>query len=318
MEITIGIPRALLFYEYATLWIHFFERLGAKVVVSHPTNKKILNNGTSYCVDDACIPVKVYHGHVLDLVDHVDFLFAPRIIGVSKGDYICPKFCGLPEMIKYSIKNVPVLINTPIDFTKSDKHIKKTIYEIGHFITDDNRLIDLAYNEAIIEYKNEKKKIYHDLKLKRASSKPKIMIFGHPYILHDPYLNMNVVKKFEQNGFEVLTPHLLNTKELEQYSTQYQGKIFWKYSRELIGTCLFLIEHHLVDGVIFISSFGCGVDSLLTETIERRIRKTSHTPYMLLTIDEHSGEAGFNTRIEAYIDMLKWRLSHESHLSAHG
>jgi predicted nucleotide-binding protein (sugar kinase/HSP70/actin superfamily) len=147
---------------------------------------------------------------------------------------------------------------------------------------------------------------------------PKIMVMGHPYVLYDNFLNMNIINKLRLNGFDVVTPEMMQEDLISHYSSKYHGKMFWKFSRHLIGTSLYLIDKKFVEGVIYISSFGCGIDSVVAETVERHIRRSGDIPYMLITIDEHSGEAGFNTRLEAYIDMLKWRLGHESNVSAHG
>ncbi|MBU2609087.1 MAG: hypothetical protein KKF26_07200, partial [Chloroflexi bacterium] len=37
--IRVGIPRALLYYQYYPAWKTFFEELGAEVVVSAPTSQ---------------------------------------------------------------------------------------------------------------------------------------------------------------------------------------------------------------------------------------------------------------------------------------
>ena len=63
--------------------------------------------GAQYCVDEACLPVKVFHGHVCYLKDKCDLLFIPRIMQLYKDEYICPKFCGLPEMVINSIPGLP-------------------------------------------------------------------------------------------------------------------------------------------------------------------------------------------------------------------
>jgi predicted nucleotide-binding protein (sugar kinase/HSP70/actin superfamily) len=52
--------------------------------------------------------------------------------------------------------------------------------------------------------------------------------------------------------------------------------------------------------------------------IERRLRRSSDIPFIVLTIDEHSGEAGMDTRLEAFIDMIRWRKKDETDISAHG
>ena len=63
--IKVGIPRALLYYQYYPMWKSFFEKLGAEIVVSPLTNKAILNFGVSRAVADTCLPVKILLGHFL-------------------------------------------------------------------------------------------------------------------------------------------------------------------------------------------------------------------------------------------------------------
>lgn len=61
-----------------------------------------------------------------------------------------------------------------------------------------------------------------------------------------------------------------------------------------------------VDGIIFLTSFSCGPDALTSEIVSQHAHSNG-IPYMLLTVDEHTAEAGFITRLEAFTDMLKRR-----------
>ncbi len=313
MKIKIGIPRALLFYEYGPMWITFFNELGAEVIISPKTNKDILNKGTSAAVDDACIPVKLYHGHVINLKNKVDYLFIPRIMSVYQNEYVCPKFCGLPEMIKYSVTDMPKVINTKIDLRKKD-NLFNAMFEIGSYVTDEKKKINRAYELALSKYDEYKEKQKKDFVIKENN----IMLMGHPYILEDEYINMNIKKKLNSEGYNCLVPDMLDEELINEYASRYHGKIFWLFFRHMIGACLYLLENRLVDGIIYLSSFGCGIDSVVCETVERNIRRAGDIPFMLITIDEHSGEGGFNTRLEAFMDMLKWRKNDESHISAYG
>ena len=62
-----------------------------------------------------------------------------------------------------------------------------------------------------------------------------------------------------------------------------------------------------VDGLIYITAFGCGTDSLTAELVERTVRRRSGIPQLILNIDEHTGQAGVVTRLEAFVDMARWR-----------
>ena len=75
----IGIPRALLYYQYYLMWKAFFEHLGAEVVVSEPTTRATLIEGAGRVVADTCLPAKVFVGHVVSLVGQCDCIFIPAI-----------------------------------------------------------------------------------------------------------------------------------------------------------------------------------------------------------------------------------------------
>lgn len=75
---TIGIPRAMLYYRYKTLWETFFRQLGCDVIISGQTNKKILNDGIKYSIDESCLPSKIFMGHVYSLIGKCDYILVPR------------------------------------------------------------------------------------------------------------------------------------------------------------------------------------------------------------------------------------------------
>lgn len=328
MTIKIGIPRGLWYYDYFPLWKAFYESLGAEVLVSNPTNKKIVDQGVKNTVDEACLPVKIFHGHVLDLKDRVDYLFVPKIMSVYKHEYICPKFCGLPEMVTHSIPNLPPLIDDEINFNKSRKSLLKTVYRFGSYVTKNPVKIQAAYKNALIAHKN----YHHQLRegalpvngnlIKQALSNGKqtkrIALLGHPYHLYDGFGSMDIVKKLQNYGVEIVTPEMIDLRVVNQLAATLEKKIFWSYGRKVLGTALHLSKKQGLDGAIYVSSFGCGIDSVVGDLFERWTRREADLPFLLITIDEHTGEAGVNTRLEAFIDMIDWRKRNEGNFPAHG
>lgn len=317
MTVKIGIPRALLFYEYSPLWITFFQRLGAKVIVSPATNKKILDEAIESSVDEACLPVKLYHGHVLAIKSQVDYIFIPRIMSI-RGEPICPKFSGLPEMIKYSLNDLPPIIEVDINWHQD---FRTTLYEVGKHFSKDRGKIMNAYQGAYVKYKEYEKKVQRgflpaappDLK-----SKQKVMILGHSYNLYDSYINMQTQEKIKAGGIEVLTSEMLTGKTIAYYARNYKGKTQGAFAKKLIGVTEYLLANGNVDGIIYLSAFGCGIDSVVGNIVERMIRRKSSIPFMFLNLDEHTGEGGINTRIEAFIDLIKWRDINENNVSSYG
>lgn len=62
-----------------------------------------------------------------------------------------------------------------------------------------------------------------------------------------------------------------------------------------------------VDGIIHVTAFACGPDSLVDRMVEIEARRRRKMPYLSIAVDEHTGEAGVRTRIEAFLDMLRYR-----------
>jgi predicted nucleotide-binding protein (sugar kinase/HSP70/actin superfamily) len=60
-----------------------------------------------------------------------------------------------------------------------------------------------------------------------------------------------------------------------------------------------------VTGVIHISSFNCGCDSIMVEFF-RELLQEKQIPYLVLVMDEHAAQNGVETRLEAFVDSMRW------------
>ena len=80
----VGIPHGLFYYYYYPLWKTFFTDLGAHVISSSESNRLTLDQGIKLAVDETCLPIKVYFGHVQELCEeYLDYLFIPRLVSVE-------------------------------------------------------------------------------------------------------------------------------------------------------------------------------------------------------------------------------------------
>ncbi|MBZ4645542.1 MAG: Protein of unknown function CoA enzyme activase [Clostridia bacterium] len=328
MAVKVGIPRALLYYEYFPMWKTFFEELKVEIILSEKTTKAILNDGVKHCVDEACLPVKLFHGHILNLKDKVDYLFVPRLKSVAQGEYICPKFCGLPDMVKFSIIGLPPVIDTEINLRSPKSNLYHTFNEIGKLFSSDTYAIKTAYDKALKQQAEFMKKIRQGrypveiLENKKVSGNTEgdlcIALIGHVYNIYDQYISMDILSKLHQQGIRVITPELLDDDIIQYKADLLPKKMFWSFGKRLLGSALHLLDMDRIDGIIYMMSFGCGIDAFVSDLCERKIRRKKNIPFFLLTLDEHSGEAGVNTRLEAFIDMIRWRKRNEGNISAHG
>lgn len=318
MKKRIGIPRGLFYYQYFPLWDVFFKELGAEVVLSGSTNKKIFNDGVKACNDQTCIPVKTFFGHVISLKDKVDLLFIPRFTSISRNQYICPKFGGLPDMVRNTIEGLPEIIDVEVNLRKSGKYALKAAISAGKYLSSSRSEIIRAFKKGLDnyrDYRNQLKKGMLPIDIlgkklvllkKPAEESKNIAVIGHVYNLYDSYINMNLIGKLRENNINIITVDMVEGKDILEKAGTLNKEIFWNFGSKAIGGVLHLLEKGNLDGIIYVMSFGCGVDSFVCDLIERKVRRRGNIPFTVLTMDEHSGEAGMRTRIEAFIDMVRW------------
>lgn len=316
MSVKIGVPRGMYFYKYYPFTKAFLTELGAEVVPSPQTNKEILDMGSRYCIDDACLPVKVYHGHAHYLKDKVDHMLLPRLTSVVPREYICPKFGGLPEMVKYSIAELPHIIDVEIDLYKSKSNLIKSLYEVGKMFTKNPYHIKKAADKAVREHNlyqtslikgNLPGKYIDGDDIISNNSGPLIGIAAHPYLIYDSFINMKLLEKLSNRGFKFFLPEMLEKKIIEEKCEIFEKRMFWSSSKDLVGSALYMTDNNKIDGVLVLTSFGCGIDSLSVDLIKRLEKKAYDKPLMVITLDEHTGDANFNTRLEAFLDLVDRR-----------
>lgn len=314
MSVKVGIPRGMYFYKYYPFIQTFLTELGAEVVPSPETTKEILDKGVLYSIDDACLPVKVFHGHAYSLRDKADFILVPRLTSVSRGEYICPKFGGLPEMIKYSVPDLPALIDTEVNLIKSPKGLTKSLYKMAFAMKFRNPVqINRGINKALQAHESFKASvrkgftpdsIFKPVPREVRKARFRIGLVGHPYLLYDSFVNMSLLKKLKDRGVEVVTPDMVDPYIINERCMELSKRMFWSSGKSLIGSALYIMDNGSIDGMLALTAFGCGIDSLAGEFIEKQARKYYKKPYMVLNLDEHTGDAGFNTRLEAFFDLL--------------
>lgn len=325
MTVKVGIPGSLLYYLYYPMWRTFFNELGVQVVTSGKTTKNILDQGTREALADACVPVKLFYGHVMDIKDKVDYLFIPRVVCLNRKTVYCPKFLGLPDMIRYSIENVPPIIDVRMDTRQSRFALIKAYLEIGKILGSPKILVLRAYLKAVgilYRYNRLLRKGWSPAEamnfLEKQVGAPdydgikkpslKFAVLGYPYAIYDTFISVNLIDKLKKYGVRVITAENIHPALLAlQRNCGLPKRLFWTFSDRALKAAYFVFNRHKIDGVLHLTAFGCGPDSLLNKLIEMEAKKHSDIPFMTLMIDEQTGEAGMNTRLEAFVDMVKRR-----------
>ena len=323
----VGIPRALHFYRYFPFWKKLLEELNVEIVLSPPTNKKIVEEGVTHGFGELCIPVKIYYGHVLKLLrDHPDlyYIFVPRYVAEVKEAYFCPKFLSLPDVIKI-LPEVPKILNFEVNVKEFP--IATSVIELGKELGRTQNQALNAYREAQ-KYFNEYHQflrdgapVNHALRLvegnrpftlpkKKHTGDIKFLLLGHAYNIFDTFINLDFQKKLRDQGVEVLTiENLPESLFKEPVIINPKGgglRNYWKHEEEILAAIRYFLKEgrNEIDGVVFLISFACGPDSLISELIKHDM-KIVKLPFLEIIMDEHSGSAGLLTRIESFVEMVR-------------
>lgn len=326
MSIRIGIPRSLAFYVYYPWWKSFFEGIGLEVVVSGPTTKATLDAGVLEAVNDACVPIKIFHGHVVELKDKVDLLFIPRLVSVRKleTETFCPKFLGLPDLLRASISDLPEILEVRVDLAQSRIELFNLCQELGRRFGASFVKVTRAYWKAERAYKRYKKLLnkgftpldvldYFENDKKISIQNPvqeeklSFAVLGYPYAVYDRFVNLDLIKRLKEQGVRVITVENIPAHKLLKEAKRMKKQLFWHFSNRVIHATSYCLNREKVDGIIHVTAFGCGPDAMVDRMMELAAKKQGAVPFLSISIDEHTGEGAIQTRLEAFVDMLKRR-----------
>lgn len=296
----IGIPRALLYYRYGKFWERFLTELGGEVVLSRKTDAEIVNKGLVHVSSEVCLPIKIVVGHLIELTEEVDAIFFPRLNWLGDKLFACPKMIGIVDVARMLINGRVRLIAPPINGNLFRAH-----FSAGLQINPNPVRVWDAWKKA-------KKELRWGINLKSycpsdlspiSSDNTNVAVIGHFYNVGDEFVSRAILGTFRQNGYQVLTKEDLPELVLSK-ADGFSRNIRWVYERELFNAFECFLGR--VAGFCVMVSMGCGPDSLVAEFMRQRAQKQG-VPFLLLVIDEHTGEAGLITRVEAFIELLKRR-----------
>ena len=294
----IGLPKALLYYYYAPLWKAFFNELNIEVIESNNTTAKTLILGKEKSIDESCLALKIYLGHIAELKDKCDYVLVPRIYSLVKTEQMCTNFNALYDLVRNTFPDIKIL-NYNIDL-KHHHNEKSGFIKIGKELGFSIIEASSAYNKAkIIEsnyYKNEEKKAKDELK----SNKTKILLLGHPYILNDNLISKSIINYLNNNNISLIYSYQVPKNLIEFNCNKISTKIHFTMNKEHLAAFNYFKDK--IDGTIILSAFPCGPDSLSNEML---LRKRKKPPILLLTFEDLTNNTAVITRLESFLDMLK-------------
>ena len=301
---TIGIPQALLYHRYGTLWTTFFEQLGRTVVLSRPTDRDVVTQGETLSVDECCLASKVYLGHVATLIGQCDAVFVPSMANLGVVKQFCTKFHALPDIVANTFGDRVRVVSCRVGVFEEKHPFEEAFVELAQDFGADPRTAKRIVKEAFKAQDRHDHQIARETAAQLSAASPdiRILVAAHPYISHDPTMGGLVRDLLQQAGATAILADGCDHDRCYAASEKFSRTMPWIVNRELIGAILRHRSH--VDGIVLVSAFPCGPDSMTDDAIMRCIKGT---PILNLTIDAQSGTAGLETRVESFVDILRYQ-----------
>lgn len=190
---------------------------------------------------------------------------------------------------------------------------KKLLYRCKRECIDSKNSSEML--KILYFYENEVRHLRVDRNRKPVS----VAIIGEIYTILEPFANFHIEDKLMDLGVSVkkgitpswwvkdaiFTPLKLNSMKIRKFSRPYLKEYIGGHAKECIGEAV-IASNENIDGAIQIFPLGC-MPEIVAKSILPKISKDKKFPIMSLVVDEMTGEAGYDTRLEAFVDMIERR-----------
>ncbi len=292
----IGIPRALTTHSLFPLYSAFFTGIGLEVVLSDVDPRGDLSSHSGFC-----FPAQIAHGAVLDLVKkNVGLIFIPHVVRMPhpnqcRDSYLCPITQAGPYFLA---KAFP------------DRRMLSPVLEFINGYETCSALVDLAVAElgvgrelatgawvAAVKAQTDAERTLRDfgkqaLDAAIAAGKPAILLAGHSYNAFTPEASQSVGKKLSSMGMSVIPADCLMPAG--------EGPTSWHFANQILNA-VGIAKQHPNLFLLSVSNFSCTIDAFTHSMLASEL---GSKPYLVLEIDAHTADAGVQTRLEAFLDII--------------
>lgn len=309
-NLTIGIPATLHLFEELSLWKRFFNNLSIHTITSE-NYREPLKMGKSLAGAEFCAPINSIFGHVVYLSGKVDYIFLPVLLQTrerskgAEGQYCY--YTQFSASLVYTLKfnDIPDKCLSPyLSFPKGKYYVAQKLYQclkpvlkngISYFTVLN------AFNEALSYYSNQKKLLAGEFKKQfRPDKEISVVLLGRPYIVLSRILNKGIPDIFNGLGIKSFYQDMITSEDTDMEDINVLlKKVPWYYVTKILETSKIIAETRNLYPVL-ITAFKCAPDSFIIEYF-KKIFDSCRKPYLILQIDEHDSNIGYETRIEAAV-----------------
>ena len=308
--VTVGIPASLHLYEDVPMWKYFFDQLSIKTVTSEPYTEAV-KEGKRIAGAEFCAPLTALHGHVTYLMDRANYVFLPFYLEKKTEERkVRRQFCYYTQfsssLVSHSTtrKDDKRFIMPLVNYLYNTLYTKVQLYNslkpiINHNISYFD--VAAAYDRAL-EFKDS-----CSLKLKELYKKESggiddihIVFIGRPYSILPKSMNSGIPEIFASQGVKAFYQDMISYTREDVISIEpLCNELPWHYASEMLKSAE-AVARSAGAYPVFVTSFKCSPDSFAVEYF-KKIMESHKKPYLILQLDEHSSNVGYETRIEAAV-----------------
>ncbi|MCL2602201.1 MAG: acyl-CoA dehydratase activase, partial [Treponema sp.] len=312
---TVGIPRSFSVHTLYPLYTWFFHELGIKTFLS----TEVVHEGVARAESTYCFPAEIAHGAVQDCLDKgADFVLLPHFRDMaSYEEKVHANFCPITQALPYYIEKafpdidpkrwLPFVVSFKFGEEKALDLFRDITTKLG--ISDDE--LRAAFTKAFAmqnAYFDAVKKLGHEaLEDARKADRPVIAVLGRPYNAFTPEANMGIPRKFTSRGYSIVPFDILPYDGEEIFSNMY-----WYYGQQDVKSAALLKKEDNIY-LTYITNFSCAPDSFILHYIKWIM---GQKPFLILELDSHSADAGIDTRVEAFLDIIEGYRAKKNELEA--
>ncbi len=306
-QVTIGLPAALHMVDDLAFWEKFFDELGVKTVTSSNL-KDPVSKGKALANAEFCAPMSAWHAHVASLQDRADYIFTPFYLEAERPKHQRRQYCyytqfapslssgmNIPGLAEKCIK--PLLHTGERTFSSWGELHKSLVSALGKDLPK-SEVID-AYKAADKFMQQKRADLLHMMQEQLADTDDLSVVFlGRPYTVLSEQLNSSIPDIFAKHGIKTFYQDMVQPVELGEVQ-ELVNEIGWANVQKIFSAAVAVAKTPGLYPVL-LTAFKCGPDSCTLEYF-RRLMNSHSKPYLILQLDEHDSQVGYETRVEAAI-----------------
>ncbi|MDD5110520.1 MAG: BadF/BadG/BcrA/BcrD ATPase family protein [Patescibacteria group bacterium] len=302
---TVSIPLGLAFSRLAPFFVAYFRSLGFSVVPIAPSSDTLQDGEQIAACYDFCAPAKIMHG--LCARAQTDYLFLPHISELPRdGDepfaQCCPIVQGLPYVIASAVGATTRVLTPQLSFAHgwqdaaAEAALARCLQAAGKSSAACRRAFRHAAAAQAAYLRDCAAIGERVLAYAAAVNAPVVVVLGRPYVLHDPVLQSQIPHLIARQGCLPLPADCYPF----QRPPENLALLFWKEGLFNLRVALDTLTRTSVS-TLWLTCYTCGPDAFLEHFYHRMMYGRPHT---ILETDGHRGEAGFATRVQAFLSSV--------------